>query len=155
MFHNAISLKLVVQTYMGGSTPVYNGKKILGVFLTAIWLPHSQLWRQLQSPKVNHCVLHFQCKGHQEPPNEIESLSLAECLVGFALRTFWFLLQCLNPLAHSPQQFPWSFLLYNISLTRSLKSQQYRTYNPGHNILELCNILVQIRFTTSKRKVDI
>ena len=29
------------------------------------------------------------------------------------------------------------------------------TYNPGHNILELCNILVQIRFTISKRKLDI
>ena len=29
------------------------------------------------------------------------------------------------------------------------------TYNPGHNILELSNILVQIRFTTSKRKLDI
>ena len=27
--------------------------------------------------------------------------------------------------------------------------------NPGHNILELCNILVQIRFTTSKMKLDI
>ena len=27
-------------------------------------------------------------------------------------------------------------------------------YNPGHNILELYNILVQIRFTTSKRKLD-
>ena len=28
-------------------------------------------------------------------------------------------------------------------------------YNPGHNILELYNILLQIRFTTSKRKFDI
>ena len=28
-------------------------------------------------------------------------------------------------------------------------------YNSGHNILELYNILVQIRFTTSKRKLDI
>ena len=28
-------------------------------------------------------------------------------------------------------------------------------YNPGHNILELYNILVQIRFTTSKKKLDI
>ena len=27
--------------------------------------------------------------------------------------------------------------------------------NPSHNILELYNILVQIRFTTSKRKLDI
>ena len=28
-------------------------------------------------------------------------------------------------------------------------------YNPGHNILELYNVLVQIRFTTSKTKLDI
>ena len=28
-------------------------------------------------------------------------------------------------------------------------------YNPGHNILELYNILVEIRFTTSKTKLDI
>ena len=27
--------------------------------------------------------------------------------------------------------------------------------NPGHNILELYSILVQIRFTTSKTKLDI
>ena len=31
MLHNAISLKLVVGTYMGGATSVYNGKNILGV----------------------------------------------------------------------------------------------------------------------------
>ena len=30
MFHNAISLKVVVRTYMGGATKVYNGKNILG-----------------------------------------------------------------------------------------------------------------------------
>ena len=29
------------------------------------------------------------------------------------------------------------------------------TYNPGHNILELHNILVKIRFTTSETKLDI
>ena len=28
-------------------------------------------------------------------------------------------------------------------------------YNPGHTILELYKILVQIRFTTRKRKLDI
>ena len=28
-------------------------------------------------------------------------------------------------------------------------------FNPGHNILELCNNLVDIQFTTSKRKFDI
>ena len=29
------------------------------------------------------------------------------------------------------------------------------TYNLGHNILELYNVLVQIRFTTNKTKCDI
>ena len=33
--------------------------------------------------------------------------------------------------------------------------QSTGTCNPGHNILELYNILVQIRLTTSKRKLDI
>ena len=32
---------------------------------------------------------------------------------------------------------------------------QYNNYNPGHNILELYNILVQIWFTTSKKNLDI
>ena len=32
---------------------------------------------------------------------------------------------------------------------------KFGTYNVGHNILELCNILVQIRLTTSKMKRDI
>ena len=29
------------------------------------------------------------------------------------------------------------------------------TYNPGLNILELYNILIQMQFTTSKKKLDI
>ena len=32
---------------------------------------------------------------------------------------------------------------------------KFGTCNPSHNILELYNILGQIRFTTSKRKLDI
>ena len=32
---------------------------------------------------------------------------------------------------------------------------EFTTYNPGHNISELYNILVEIQFTTSKRKLDI
>ena len=53
-------------------------------------------------PNVNHCVLHFRPEGHREPRNEVGSLSLAERLVGFELGTFQFLLQCLNPIDHSP-----------------------------------------------------
>ena len=40
--------------------------------------------------------------------------------------------------------------------TKYENKASYNTdYNPGHNILELYNILVQIRFTTSKRKLEI
>ena len=31
----------------------------------------------------------------------------------------------------------------------------YHNYNPDHNILELYNILLHVRFTTSKMKLDI
>ena len=110
MFRNAISLKLVVRTYMGGFTPVYNGKKVLKVFFkTAIWLPYGQLWGQLHSSKVNHCVLHFRPESRREPRNEVGSLSPAECLVQFEPRTFRFLLLGLNLLGHSLQQFPLEF----------------------------------------------
>ena len=57
---------------------------------------------QPHSPDVNYCVLHFQPEGHQEPHSEVGSLSLAEHLVGFEPGTLRFLLQCLNPLGHSP-----------------------------------------------------
>ena len=36
-------------------------------------------------------------EGHREPRSKVGSLSLAKCLVGFKLGTFWFLLQRLNP----------------------------------------------------------
>ena len=74
-------------------------------FLSAIWLPHSQLWDfikgQFHSPNVNHCSLHFRPEGHREPCNKVGSLSPAEHLVGFEPRTFRFLLQHVNPLGHS------------------------------------------------------
>ena len=57
---------------------------------------------QSHSPDVNHCVLDFRLEGHQEPRNEVGSLSLAERLVGFEPGTFRFLLQRLNSLGHSP-----------------------------------------------------
>ena len=57
---------------------------------------------QPHSPDVNHCVLHFRPEGHWEPRGEVGSLSPAKCLVGFEPGTFQFLLQCLNPLIHSP-----------------------------------------------------
>ena len=38
---------------------------------------------------------------------------------------------------------------------RLTKSNNAKIYNPGHNILELYNILVQIQFTTIKTKLNI
>ena len=35
-----------------------------------------------------------------------------------------------------------------------IPEQNITVYNPGHNVLEIYNILVQIRFTTSNRKLD-
>ena len=36
-----------------------------------------------------------------------------------------------------------------------LMINMYINYNPGHNVLELYNILVEIQFTISKTKLDI
>ena len=41
-------------------------------------------------------------EGHGEPHSEVGSLSPVEHLVGFEPGTFWFWLQRLNPLGHSP-----------------------------------------------------
>ena len=51
------------------------------------------------------CVLHVRPEGHREPRNEVGSLGLAKCQVGFEPGTFRFWSQCLNPLGHSVQQF--------------------------------------------------
>ena len=59
---------------------------------------------QPHSPDVNHCVLHFRPEGHREPRNEVGSLSPAKRLLGFEPGTFQFLVQCLDPLDHSPQR---------------------------------------------------
>ena len=42
-----------------------------------------------------------------------------------------------------------------LNLINPEATEAFKTHNPGHNILELCNILVKIRFTTSKMKLDI
>ena len=51
MFCNAISLKLVVGTYMGGVTLVYNGKNILGapLRLSFTWSWNTSLTQSLKS----------------------------------------------------------------------------------------------------------
>ena len=75
-------------------------KKLLFGCPTAKFGPLSR--GQPYSPDVNHCVLHFRPEGQLEPRNEVGSLSPAKRLVGFALGTFRFLLERLNPLDHSP-----------------------------------------------------
>ena len=60
---------------------------------------------QPHSPDVNHCVLHFRPEGHWEPRSEVGSVSLAERLVGFEPGTFRFLLQHVNPLGHSLENY--------------------------------------------------
>ena len=54
---------------------------------------------------VNHWILHFQPEGHWKPCNEVGSLSLPECLMGFELGSFLFFLQLLNLEGHSPEIF--------------------------------------------------
>ena len=53
-------------------------------------------------------------------------------------------------------------LIENVSLTltegftnKLLSLHRNSYYNPGHNILELYSVLVQVRFTTSKTKLDV
>ena len=72
---------------------------------------------QPHSPDVNHCIFHFQPKGHWEPCSKVGSLNPTKHLVGFEPRTFRFLLQHLNPLGHSPSSsilypFPYHFFKY-------------------------------------------
>ena len=38
---------------------------------------------QSHSPNGNHSTIQFESKGHQEPHNEVWSLSLIECIVRF------------------------------------------------------------------------
>ena len=52
----------------------------------------------------------------------------------------------------------WNILLGHIWSKKNQNCQfrlEFGTYNPGHNILELYNILVQAWFPTSKTKLDI
>ena len=79
---------------------------------------------------INAFFLHFRPEGHREPRNEVGSLSLAERLVGFKPGTFRFLLQRLNPLGHSPQNFR-TFLplnCSNFSLKQSEGPQSYQKW---------------------------
>ena len=65
-------------------------------------LCHSQ-GASLSNQMLITAYVHIRPKGHWEPHSEVGSLSLTECLAGFEPGTFQFLLQCLNPLGHSPQ----------------------------------------------------
>ena len=54
-------------------------------------------------PMLCSGFLHFCPEGHQE----VWSLSLAKCLVGFEWGTFWFWLQCLSPIGHADIELYW------------------------------------------------
>ena len=56
-------------------------------------------------PMLITVFLHTQTKGDWEPRNEVVSLRPVKHLVEFEAGTFWFSLQCLNPLVHSPLHF--------------------------------------------------
>ena len=73
-------------------------------YLAVPWptLGHSQ-GDSLTNPMLITAFVHIQPTGQREPRNEVGSLSPAKCLAGFELGTFRFLLQCLNPLGHSPR----------------------------------------------------
>ena len=54
----------------------------LDIFLSAVWLPHSQLWTIFARTATlircsSLCLLNIQPEGHHEPRNEIWSLSPA------------------------------------------------------------------------------
>ena len=74
-------------------------------FLSAIWLPHDQLWATIEgAASLTRCSslrFTYYYKGHQEPRNKVGSQSPTEHLVGFKPGTLWFWMECLNPLGHS------------------------------------------------------
>ena len=90
--------------------------KISCFSLTAVWLPHSQLWailnrESLTNPKLITVKL-FSAKGHQELFNKVGSLSLAKYLVGFELGSFQFYSQSLNLLGHSTAKQRFNSLMF-------------------------------------------
>ena len=56
----------------------------------------------LTHPMLITAFLCFWTESCWKPCNEVGSLSLAKCLVGFKLGTFWLYFQCLDPQDHSP-----------------------------------------------------
>ena len=52
-------------------------------------------------------LLHFRPEDHQEPHNDVGSLSPTDCLLGFEPGTFRLLLQRLNPLGHIANLLLW------------------------------------------------
>ena len=61
----------------------------------------------LNYPVLITAFVQFRLEGHRKPSNEVESLSLVECLVGFELGTFQFQLQHFNPIGLDYEQIFW------------------------------------------------
>lgn len=116
---------MIPDTNMNYTFFTMRAQNIVGVFLTSIWQPHSQLWAIFnETASLNWCqslqFLLFQPKGHLELCNEIASLNLVE----FELVTFLFLVQCLNPLGQScktqkKQETTASFTKHDLSMIKS------------------------------------
>ena len=59
------------------------------LFLTAVSLPHDQLWAILEGKaSLITAFVQFKPEGHREPRNEFVSLSQVKCLVGLESGTF-------------------------------------------------------------------
>ena len=82
----------------------------------------------LSHPMLITCVLHIRPEGHQEPRNEVGSLTLAECLVGFEPGTFRFWSQRLNPLGDSALR------------KRIERDQQHEIVNCAQRLILSCTV---------------
>ena len=148
MFRNAISLKLVVGTYMGGTTPVYNEKKILVAFFKLLFGYPTANFGDIFTHPISITVLHFRPEGHKEPRKEVGSLSPNERLVGFEPGTFLFSQQRLDSLGHSPKQLPLEspfieYLLHSVyekSTIFNLVSDGTNFVSPSRNTDQLLQI---------------
>ena len=73
-------------------------------FLAAPWPTLCRYWGgSLTHPMLVTAFSHIWSEVHKEPRNKVGSQRLGECLVWFEPGTFWFWLQRLNTLGHSPR----------------------------------------------------
>ena len=103
--HKVRLIRFSIQNFQSLIKSFEGKKKLFAViifldyaFLSAIWLPHSQLWT----------IIKISTKVHQESCNEVRFKIPAKCLIEFELGTFHFIRNVLTNKA--TLQRPWSFL---------------------------------------------